>query len=393
MARERREATCFGPLGRRHADRLADRERAAVEVGARPRVPAHPRLRRGGEEPVERAAAQLLRPRGLHLAAEEERLLGVVGEDVDQVIALLAERVLDPAHVAVVELRAFLLGHALVGDLVDEDVLEPIRPPTAGSALVRLGDEVAADPFAQRLARRGLTCGERREAVGPEQPAHHRTSLQETLQLGARAVDARGDQALQRLWQDQRADVAARDPAVVAVLDLAGLDEHAQELLDVQGVAVGPLDHLGPQLFGERVDGEELRDEPAGLVFGQRLELDGRRVAAAAAPVRAVLEELGSREAQHEQRGPGPFDDVFDEIEESRLGPVDVLEHERDRLLGGPPFEEPAEAPAELVRDVFGRDLRQRDGGRGEPREDREPPSHRVALLRRLTERGEDRRP
>ena len=79
---------------------------------------------------------------------------------------------------------------------------------------------------------------------------------------------------------------------------------------------------------------QEPLDEPLRLVVRERLEEDGRRVALAAAPGRSRVEQLGPRHG-HEQdrRVARPVGNVLDEIEQRRLGPVEVVEDDDERLL------------------------------------------------------------
>ena len=53
-----------------------------------------------------------------------------------------------------------------------------------------------------------------------------------------------------------------------------------------------------------------------------------------AGPVRAALEQLLAREAeQHQRRVARVLEQVLDQVEQRRLGPVDVLEDEHERAL------------------------------------------------------------
>ena len=57
-----------------------------------------------------------------------------------------------------------------------------------------------------------------------------------------------------------------------------------------------------------------------------------------AAPARPDVEELGSRDAEQEdRRGARPVDDVLDEVEHRRLRPVQVVDHEHERPLAARP--------------------------------------------------------
>ena len=72
-------------------------------------------------------------------------------------------------------------------------------------------------------------------------------------------------------------------------------------------------------------------------VAGERLEQDRRRVQLAAAPAGSQLEQLGPGDAEEEDRRVArPVGDVLDQVEEDRLRPLDVVEHEDLWPLRGP---------------------------------------------------------
>ena len=78
-------------------------------------------------------------------------------------------------------------------------------------------------------------------------------------------------------------------------------------------------------------------DEEPGLVAAERVEYRG-----ALAPRGAPLEELGPRHRDDEHGAVDGADDVLDEVEEGRDGPVEVVEHDDDRAPGGEVPEERA---------------------------------------------------
>ena len=75
------------------------------------------------------------------------------------------------------------------------------------------------------------------------------------------------------------------------------------------------------------------------------LELDHVERAPPARQRRAQLAQLGPRERDQQQRRVAdPLGEVLDEVEERRLGPVDVVEHEHERPLARQRLEHPAHA-------------------------------------------------
>ena len=78
-------------------------------------------------------------------------------------------------------------------------------------------------------------------------------------------------------------------------------------------------------------------DELGGLAVAQPLEEHRGRVELAAAPARPLVEELGSCEADEQNRRvAGPVGEVLDEVEERWLGPLQVVEEDDERPRPGP---------------------------------------------------------
>src|SRR4029079_14543044 len=85
----------------------------------------------------------------------------------------------------------------------------------------------------------------------------------------------------------------------------------------------------------------EIVDERLRLLAGQWLEHDRRGVSLPAGPCRTIVQELGPSETEHEYRSvERPIDHVLDQIEERRLGPVEIVEDEDQGPIAGQCFEE-----------------------------------------------------
>ena len=84
-----------------------------------------------------------------------------------------------------------------------------------------------------------------------------------------------------------------------------------------------------------RVDrlASELLDQRADRFGGKRFEMDDEPCRSRPAPPWPFLQELNACEAENENRSLGPFAQVFHEMEQRRLGPVDVVEDDDDRAL------------------------------------------------------------
>ena len=64
----------------------------------------------------------------------------------------------------------------------------------------------------------------------------------------------------------------------------------------------------------------------------------------------SILEKLRPREADHEQRHLGrAVAQVFDQVEQRRLGPVHVVEHEHGRPFRGERLQQPTHCPVRLA--------------------------------------------
>ena len=75
-------------------------------------------------------------------------------------------------------------------------------------------------------------------------------------------------------------------------------------------------------------------DERVGVRGAEGLELDERRARAGRRPRRPQVEEIGPGGAEDEDRGLGRRGgDVLDQVEQRRVGPVDVVDDERERRV------------------------------------------------------------
>ena len=82
----------------------------------------------------------------------------------------------------------------------------------------------------------------------------------------------------------------------------------------------------------------------------EALEQDRRGVELAASPHRTIVKQLGSRHAEHQDRGVArPIRDVLDQVQEGRLAPLDVVEHDRERTRLRDRLQEPSYGPEGLL--------------------------------------------
>ena len=304
----------------------------------------------------------------------------MVADDLADLLGALAEGRLEPAAVVVMHPQTLGLGDRRVRDLAEQRVLEAMDAPLARGALVGLDDEVAPGGLSQQVeARCGAGNGSERRRR--EEPADDRCSVKQPLHLRRHAIEPRRDESLQGRRDLDGADLAQRDPAAVPPLDATGLDERAQELFDVQRIALRTRDDIGTDLFGQGVDREQLADEKPGIVRAERRERDGDGVSGGRAERRPDLAEVRTREAHDEQWRARPFGEMLDELDERRLRPVQVLEHEHERRACAA-LEEAPHAPAQLLHEVFRGDVGQRLGRLGQAQNDLESPRDGCSFVR-----------
>ena len=203
-----------------------------------------------------------------------------------------------------------------------------------------------------------------REPVDREAlPEHGRILDQGSFRCGQR-VKASRDQGVQRLRDRQVRQVARRDVAAVGGRQAALGDQHPDRLDRVERDAVGAFGDRSERRIGETRNelGEQLDDR--GL--RQRLEAERHEVAPARTPVRSMLEQLRTGDGDDEDRdAAAPLDEFVDEVERAGIGPVQVLEDEGDRALGGDPLEERAPRREQLFARHLGRRV---DSQQGEER-------------------------
>ena len=174
---------------------------------------------------------------------------------------------------------------------------------------------------------------------------------------------------------------------LLAVGDQALVGEQACELLGVQGVAAGPLQQQGLDPDGQHRPAHQGGHQPRHLEVGQRPQRDPGRGRGGVAPARVPFQQLGTGRGQDQQwQAGGPLDQVLEELEHRRVGPVQVLDHQHQRVVGGHGLHEPAPGGEQLV--PLGLDRVRA----GDP-EQRGQPGPQPLALRRVGEEGVQGRP
>ena len=178
--------------------------------------------------------------------------------------------------------------------------------------------ELLARQRAQELVD-GLSVvlGHRAEPVRPDDGAHHCGVTEQLLLGGRKQVDT---------CRDDPEDTVRKPP------DVAAGRPHANELLRVERVPGGPLDHRRTERRVGGIATEERLDEAHCLARRERAERHGQRVALAASPARPSLEKLGTSTANDEQRDAlHEIDEPVDEVQEAVVGPLQIVDHEHER--------------------------------------------------------------
>ena len=100
-----------------------------------------------------------------------------------------------------------------------------------------------------------------------------------------------------------------------------------------------------------------------------------------------IVEQLGTREADDQERRPHEVGQMLDEVEQRRLRPVDVLEEEDERLHVGDALHHLAGRPGDLLRAALAVERLHEAGGEAEHVRDCLLGAALAELLERLLER------
>ena len=223
----------------------------------------------------------------------------------------------------------------------------------AGQLAFALADELAslqrgkAGVQLRSLRRRHQLCD--RAAV--EGATLDRGSVEDRALGRRQGVDARRKQRLDRLRR--------------SCGDNSGLRASGHHLLEEERIALGRGEQHVALVGFESVPAEPL-NERGSLVGPEGAQRHQRVARSELAPIRATLEQLRAGEEDGEQwhvRGGGRK--VLDEVEQRRLGPVEVVDDDNKRTLLGLDLQQPPHRPVRLLdRDAAGREANgPRDAG------------------------------
>ena len=251
------------------------------------------------------------------------------------VLGGVADLRLDPVGEARVQLGARALEQAPIGGVADQHVVEAQHRLAEEPAACRARSaRCAAAPRAARRARcRCATAARPRRCArsGGRRPRRARARCA-PRDAGARCARraARGSSAASRARRGRRRRSSARPARSRA----PSCDQHAHQLADEERIALAGGEHLGGDGRGQIGGADDVGGEAhrgAGVEAGERHDVGDQ-------PARrrqrgAQLAQLGPRADQHEQRhAAAPLHQVLDQIEQQRLGPVQVVDHQHHRL-------------------------------------------------------------
>ena len=228
----------------------------------------------------------------------------MVGDDLFLLLDPIARHVDDPRRIPLVQGGADRLRRGLVGSVADQQVPEPERVLADQQGAVG-PDQIAPDQAHQRAAHVGDPIAVEHGGQGAEVEllAGDGCPLDHCSLVGAQAIQTRGQQRLDRRRDGHAAQVAGGDPSIAFEHEQAVVDQHREHLLDEQRSPFGGFEDPNASLVRKRGASEQVGDQFAAVRIRESLERDRRGVELAASPHRASVQQLGSRHAQHQDRG------------------------------------------------------------------------------------------
>ena len=238
-------------------------------------------------------------------------------------------------------------GERLVGDTPHEVLQEPVLPALRRAWVGLYAEHLLPHEAGQKRIELAL-CDSRELGQGlfREGLAEHRCVLEQSALLRGQPVEARCDETLQRLRDLELGNLAGQPVGAVLLDEQAAVEQHANGLDGVERDAFGARENPLAKVL--RQTRHESLQQLAHRPLGERSERERRLVRSVPELGMASL-ELGPCEAEDEDRLlPRPLEQVGDELHERRVGPLQVLEEQRDRSLVGHPLEEEAPGAEEL---------------------------------------------
>ncbi len=256
-------------------------------------------------------------------ARPELALQRVVGEALGELVEPVGVMLLDRLGDARMQGAAMPQQHPLIGDGVGQRVLEGVF---GAGRQVDLVEELEAlqlgQPAAQILIG-GL--GDGFEQGQRHVLADDRGDLQQGAMLGRQPVDAGGEHGLDGA-RDLDLVGGLRQAKMDRLADQhAGIDEGADDLLEEERRALGPLDQPLAQRREMLAVAEMMAQEGVGGFGFERIDAD-LRVVAPADPAMLVFGPIGDDEQQ--ARGAQPLDDRVEHDLAFAVDPMQILDDE-----------------------------------------------------------------
>ena len=282
----------------------------------------------------------------------------MISDDLAALAREFAAVVPEPSSEPAVEFGPVAFRDRFVRGVPDELMPEPVGVQTGSLGSLR-ANELAADQRAQVLGEPHAIrlVQERRGRGRAELLALDGGPLEHTTLGGGKPVEPCREEGLDARRHGQACQVTDGRPTPVPLLQRAVVDQHRQHLLDEQGVALGRLGDPTANRALELRRSQKVLHEFLALRLAERLQEDGRGVRLSAAPVGSDVEQLrAGRADQQDRRLPRPVGDVLDEVEQCRLRPVDVVDHDDERAFRRERLEQSPGRPEQLLRRARGLD-------------------------------------
>ena len=182
---------------------------------------------------------------------------------------------------------------------------------------------------------------------GVERLAQDRGDLEQPALGLAEPIQAGGDERVQRLGHVEVLHLAADHVALAVLHQQAAVQQHPHDLHRVERHALGAVADPGHQLLREpRSEALEHRLDGLGRQGPERQSLAVGRLER---PARPLDGHLGTPQREHEDREVRrPLQEVVDEVQQARVGPLDVLEDQQHGIAVRHALEEQAPAREEV---------------------------------------------
>ena len=152
------------------------------------------------------------------------------------------------------------------------------------------------------------------------------------LHVRLEAIEARSQERLDRFRDPDFGRPGQGSPVITLADESALVDQHPQEFLAEERIALGARDDLRPEIVRELLDVQEAANEGSRLGVVQRLEVDDCRVRPACAPARLVLQELRSSDSHdHQWDVERALDDAGKDVDHDRVRPLKIVHHDDGR--------------------------------------------------------------